>query len=483
MTQQLEDLELNVRYVPDFYSKSEADAFFDELLCCPFAPITFNIRGRSFTPSRQVCAYGDPGVIYSFTGTSVPTKPWTPTLLKLKTDVENFTGDCFNYALLNLYPDGNAKISPHKDNEAVLYQHVSIPCLSFGATREMQFTIPDGTRHILDLDHGSLMVMYPPTNRKWKHGIAPQPHVKGPRISITFRRLSSEVVNEERLSSNIEPPSKKVKAEENSWLHEYITSLPETCRQQHKVVETLFKKDVGWGLQVAVVHTSSGLQVQMCPLNTGTSHDFQTAVSICPSIWYEFIVKFQGFNLLRSDSGFLCGNQLLVAVKGTNTCVFQQLYHSVPGFRFKKFSIELDSDEVNLLRECMLEVSEILLEKSFSIFLPFVMLKHKKVFQPDTIPTLYEEMGEEKFWKCVYDYLSYCVNQKYACKMCEVPGSCMCLSVNGKFNILGKYSLLCVNISELSKRICKTVHMEKLTPELINSVTVEKCIEILDSTE
>lgn len=177
-------MKLIVCYVLDCAPKFEADAIFSEFQCYSFSLITFNVWGHSFTPFRQVCAYGEPGLTHSFTGTSVSAKPCTPTLWKLKAGVEKFTGDCFNYDQLNQQKP--AKISQHADKNILV--NVSIPCLSFGASRKMQFIIPKGKKHILDLNEGSLMVVYP-TNSEWKHGIAPQIYVINLTIPVTFLQL------------------------------------------------------------------------------------------------------------------------------------------------------------------------------------------------------------------------------------------------------------------------------------------------------
>ena len=72
------------------------------------------MRGKSIQPKRQVLAYGDTNVNYTFSGTSIPANPWTPLMLELRNRVEKFAACSFNYVLLNLNVDGSSYISQHK---------------------------------------------------------------------------------------------------------------------------------------------------------------------------------------------------------------------------------------------------------------------------------------------------------------------------------------------------------------------------------
>ncbi|KFM58277.1 Alpha-ketoglutarate-dependent dioxygenase alkB-like protein, partial [Stegodyphus mimosarum] len=96
----------------------------------------------------------------------------------------------YNYALLNFYPNGLAQISPHKDDEKCLDLQSDIPTLSLGAVREMHFTRPHFAPIKVTLEHGSFVLIKPPTNQFWYHGIPVQSSVMKGRISVTFRNIT-----------------------------------------------------------------------------------------------------------------------------------------------------------------------------------------------------------------------------------------------------------------------------------------------------
>ena len=111
---------LNVQYVPHFIEKEQADDYFTQLKSLSFYTPTFKIRGKSVKSKRQVLAYGDANLSYSFSGTSIPAEPWTLLMIELRNHVEKFTACTFNYVLLNFYADGSGLINQHKDEETSL---------------------------------------------------------------------------------------------------------------------------------------------------------------------------------------------------------------------------------------------------------------------------------------------------------------------------------------------------------------------------
>lgn len=50
---------------------------------------------------RQQAAYGDDSLLYRFSGTAVPAKPWTPLLKLIKRTVEEITRRDYNFVLIN----------------------------------------------------------------------------------------------------------------------------------------------------------------------------------------------------------------------------------------------------------------------------------------------------------------------------------------------------------------------------------------------
>lgn len=156
----------------------------------PLERRTIQVYNKKYTPSRQVVAYGDPGLKYTFSGTTMEAHPWTPELLAVKEKVEAVANFYFNFVLINYYPDGMSKIGPHKDKERDLLPKAPIACLSLGARRTVCFRKDkrEETKKF-ELPNGSVYVMKHPTNLYWTHEILQTAKSTGGRISLTFRRI------------------------------------------------------------------------------------------------------------------------------------------------------------------------------------------------------------------------------------------------------------------------------------------------------
>jgi len=174
-----------------FYSKTEADKLYAELTeNVVFAAESFiKIYGKQIKIPRKQVAYGDPGTTYSFSGMTVNSKPWIPTIQRIKKDVEYMTGLNFNFCLVNKYDDGTNYIGYHKDDEADLGTYVNIASVSFGAERKFYFKSDDPNVPIVKmaLNPGSMCVMLHPTNLYFKHSVPKELRVKNCRINLTFR--------------------------------------------------------------------------------------------------------------------------------------------------------------------------------------------------------------------------------------------------------------------------------------------------------
>lgn len=185
---------LNVEFYPQYMTQKYATKLFHYLL--------ENIEWKDRKGKRTAMSYGDPGCKYSYTMGGYNGRPevtierevlpWSelPKLEIVRDVLAEFTGIKFNYCVVQLYPNGNAGIKPHKDKEMNIAS--SIVGISLGATRVLTFTPPAYNRICkdslsLDLLHGSMYNMLPPTNKHWKHSIEVDPSICEPRISLTFR--------------------------------------------------------------------------------------------------------------------------------------------------------------------------------------------------------------------------------------------------------------------------------------------------------
>jgi alpha-ketoglutarate-dependent dioxygenase alkB family protein 2 len=187
--------DLNLTYYKHFASQSQANRLFvkleNEIDYLPPENSCIEIYGKSFRIPRQHVAFGDKGLVYRFSGLTLPTKPWTETLRNVKEYVESILDEKFNYVLINRYATGQQYIAHHADNEKSLDKLAPIATISLGAVRHLNFRhIKDHNKTMtLTLEHGSMVVLNFPTNLHYHHSILKKPEIIQPRISLTFRRM------------------------------------------------------------------------------------------------------------------------------------------------------------------------------------------------------------------------------------------------------------------------------------------------------
>ena len=197
-------LGLNVEYYPQFFSRKDADAIFHRLdreLQPFFDNSTSELRmmGKVHKLPRKQTAFGDTGLIYSFSGMAVSANDWIPLILKIRVCIENMLGKTFNFVLVNRYKDGSDHIGEHRDGEVDLCPEPPIAAVSFGQPRDFVFRHKDSRgsnaprKDIqpvkIHLAHGSLLMMNPPTNHIWYHSLPARKNTPTPRISLTFRKM------------------------------------------------------------------------------------------------------------------------------------------------------------------------------------------------------------------------------------------------------------------------------------------------------
>ncbi|XP_010597211.3 DNA oxidative demethylase ALKBH2 isoform X2 [Loxodonta africana] len=133
-----------------------------------------------------------------FTGLTLSPKPWIPVLERVRDRVSQLTGHTFNFVLVNRYKDGRDHIGEHRDDERELDPRIPIASVSFGACRDFFFRHKDsrGKRPSqrvdmvrLQLAHGSLLLMKPPTNTHWYHSLPVRKKILAPRVNLTFRKI------------------------------------------------------------------------------------------------------------------------------------------------------------------------------------------------------------------------------------------------------------------------------------------------------
>lgn len=155
-----------------------------------------NMMGKQFTPRRFTYYEGDPGVTYRYSGKTRPANSWTPYVLAIKAEVEKKTGQTYNFALINYYPDGKSKLGWHSDDERDIIPGSMIASVSFGATRDFQVRTKPTERggkpgEIINipLAGGDLLTMEGDFQKEFKHSVPARAGVRSYRINLTFRQV------------------------------------------------------------------------------------------------------------------------------------------------------------------------------------------------------------------------------------------------------------------------------------------------------
>ncbi len=98
----------------------------------------------------------------------------------------------FDMCFLNWYDNKSQALGWHADDSPEMDPSYPIAVVSLGAQRPIYFRRKgsSGSDAIssLQLEHGSLLIMYPGMQLEWEHKIPKADHELGPRVSLTYRR-------------------------------------------------------------------------------------------------------------------------------------------------------------------------------------------------------------------------------------------------------------------------------------------------------
>jgi alkylated DNA repair dioxygenase AlkB len=153
------------------------------------------LYGRTILQPRLIAWAGELG--YRYSGQTLEPRAWSEPLAALRDEVIAAVGVAFNHALVNRYRDGNDSMGLHSDDEPELGDDPVVAAVSLGAVRRLVFRAknkPAGRRApslVLELAHGSLVVMGGRCQRRFRHGV-PKASDSAERVSVTFRRLLRE---------------------------------------------------------------------------------------------------------------------------------------------------------------------------------------------------------------------------------------------------------------------------------------------------
>ena len=180
-------------YMPQFYTKQQADQYFEVLrTTVDWHQDDITIFGKTYKQPRLTALHSENEKPYSYSNITMLPKALTSELLQIKQDVEQQSHHKFTSVLLNLYRDGNDSNGWHADNEKELGQNPVIASLSLGEERPFHFkhrTLKNERSKMLQ--HGSLLIMKGEMQHFWLHHIAKTKKKIGERINLTFRSIET----------------------------------------------------------------------------------------------------------------------------------------------------------------------------------------------------------------------------------------------------------------------------------------------------
>jgi alkylated DNA repair dioxygenase AlkB len=178
-------------FVERWLAAAEADALLADLLArVPWEVHRIRLFGRTVDSPRLSCWIGDPGAAYRYSGALFTPHPWPASLAALRAAVAQAAGAPFNSVLANRYRSGTDAMGWHSDDEPELGPQPVIASLSLGATRRFVLKARAGDqRLVLELPHGSLLVMRGDTQRNYRHALPRTAKPVGERVNLTFRQV------------------------------------------------------------------------------------------------------------------------------------------------------------------------------------------------------------------------------------------------------------------------------------------------------
>ena len=177
-------------YYPDYFNKEDSDRYLDVLInSIVWRQDSMKMYGKELKFPRLTAWYGNGDKSYTFSGTTLPAKVWTPELLEIKGKIDAIGKVDFNSVLLNRYRTGDDWISWHQDDEKELGKNPVIGSVNFGATRRFMLRRVDDHKEKIEipLKHGSLLVMSGALQHTWQHQVPKEKTVNSERLNLTFR--------------------------------------------------------------------------------------------------------------------------------------------------------------------------------------------------------------------------------------------------------------------------------------------------------
>jgi alkylated DNA repair dioxygenase AlkB len=185
----LNDAGIELVYDADFFPAHEADRLFATLRSeIPWRRVVMQTPDGPKTVPRMISWHADAPLGYTYGTVSHAWQDWTPALLEVRSRLEEKIGVRFNGVLANFYENERDSVSPHADDERDMVAGAPIASVSLGCVREFVVRhMISRARHVIPLEHGSLLVMSGDTQKVSRHSIPKAKRACDPRVNLTFR--------------------------------------------------------------------------------------------------------------------------------------------------------------------------------------------------------------------------------------------------------------------------------------------------------
>ena len=180
-------------FCEEYLCSVQADAIFEECRTqLPWQNEIVPMFGRNYVAPRLSCAIADPGCTYRYRGSQSVSIVFPESIDFLRRKLENDINAQFNYVLANRYRNGNDHVGWHSDDERDMGMFPTIASVSLGATRKFKIASRSNDERItIDVCHGSMLLMFGESQRRFKHSLMKTRTPVGERINLSFRYVSN----------------------------------------------------------------------------------------------------------------------------------------------------------------------------------------------------------------------------------------------------------------------------------------------------
>jgi alkylated DNA repair dioxygenase AlkB len=184
------DAQSFVEYYESFFDRPSADEYLAYFLIDDFPWSRQPVRGV-ITRRANAWFADDASLIYRYSGQVWEPKPLTPVLAAIRDRLEAVCNCGLNSVLAGLYPDGQAAVGWHDDNDFPSFPDTPIASVSLGSERRFMIRRKSDKQVVAEYDvsHGSLIIMGGAMQRCFDHAIQKTTKKVGPRVNLSYRRF------------------------------------------------------------------------------------------------------------------------------------------------------------------------------------------------------------------------------------------------------------------------------------------------------